>query len=175
MKKKLHVAWKKFFGGVLLISFLTATVTLSAGSERQFHGVVLFDEGHGQKFHINDKGPFGLFNLAAVFSASGFRPEISTLALDHQILKDVDILIISGPFAPYTPAEISAIQRFLSKGGHLCLMLHIAPPVNSLLHQLGINLASGVVYENENAVLAENLVKWLKRQNTLTSLAHATK
>jgi hypothetical protein len=146
---------KQIFSFILSIIYFFSLSFICYGSEEQSKGAVLFDEGHGQKFFINDIGPFGISHFAAVFSAHGFTTETNSAPLDHQILKDRKILVISGPFAPYSAEEISAIQKFLSEGGHLCLMLHIAPPVNGLLHQLGINLASGVVYENEN-VLQEN-------------------
>jgi len=139
----------------MICVYLFVTVIACSGSGPLPKKNVLFDEGHGQKFLINDAALLGLSGLAAVFSRHGFSLSTRSAPLDHQALTDIDILIISGPFAPYSPGEISAIQKFLSEGGHLCLMLHIAPPLHGLLQQIGINPARGVVYENEN-VLQDN-------------------
>ncbi|KPJ99602.1 MAG: hypothetical protein AMJ60_04460, partial [Desulfobacterales bacterium SG8_35] len=92
------------------------TVIVCSGNEQFPAGKVLFDEAHGQKFLVNDTGPLGLSGLAAVFSRQGFSLSTNSAPLDQQTLADIDILVISGSFVPYSSGEISAIQKFLSEG-----------------------------------------------------------
>jgi hypothetical protein len=113
---------------------------------------VLFDEGHGQKFLIGERGQLDLSRLAGVFQAEGAQIKASREALTDARLSGVDGLVVSGPFTPFTPAEIEAVTRFLDRGGRLSVMLHIPHPVAPLLHRLGVDFSNGIIRERANVI-----------------------
>ena len=67
--------------------------------------VVLFDQAHGQRFVIEDKGPLHLAGLAERFRAAGYTVQSGSTPLTEPVLSRIDILVISGPFAPLTSDE----------------------------------------------------------------------
>ena len=93
---------------------------------------VLFDQGHGQRFLIEQGGDLDLSLLAGTFRDLGHKVSTSTDSLTEKLLDGVDILLISGPFRPYSPEEIETVARFVERGGAVCLTLHIAPPFSAL-------------------------------------------
>jgi hypothetical protein len=112
----------------------------------------MFDTGHGERFMIGEKGPLQLSGLAEVFGASGIQVTNLDKTFSDESLADVEGLVISGAFAPLGPEEVEAVVRFMERGGRLAVMLHIAPPLSSLLDRLGIMYTNGVILEHENVV-----------------------
>lgn len=113
---------------------------------------VLFDQGHGQGFLVEKNGTLDLSGLSALFLKQGFRVKTSTQKITKESLAGINVLISSGPFAPFAPDEISAITGFINNGGRMCIMLHIASPAAGLLEQLGIAISNGVIHEQENLI-----------------------
>jgi len=136
------------------LATLLLAVFLFAGGRA--HGArpvtVLFDEAHGQRFLAEKDGPLDLSALATLFRDEGLQVRTNGQPVTDHVLSGVDVLVISGPFAPYTPAEIDATTRFVSRGGRLCVMLHIGPPVAELLHRLNVSISNGVIRERENVI-----------------------
>ena len=112
--------------------------------------VELFDQGHGQRFLAEKEGPLDLSALAGVFRGQGAQVRTSTTAITDRLLQDVDVLVISGPFAPLNQQEVAAIASFLSRGGKLAAMLHITQPFDHLFVRLGIAVSIAPVTEQEN-------------------------
>jgi len=136
--------------GVLSAGLLHACA--SGGNEEPRPLTVLFDEGHGQHFMADGKAPLDLSRLAAQFESQGYRVATGAQEMSDTILSGTDVLVISGPFKPFTVAENDAVLRFLTRGGRLSVMLHIAQPVTSLLEQLGVVTSNGVIRERENVI-----------------------
>ena len=132
--------------------FPAALLALSACARKTPQTRVLFDEGHAQQFRAGSDGPLDLSGLAALFFDHDASVGTSREAITDNALSNVDVLIISGPFAPILPAEMEAITRFLDNGGRLCVMLHIAAPAADLLHQLDVSISNGVIRERENII-----------------------
>lgn len=126
---------------------LLMTVLVSCTSDPK---QVLFDQGHGQAFTVEQEGPLHLGEFSAIIAKSGLiiRSVSSELTADQFI--DVDGLIISGPFKPYSKAEISAVTDFINRGGRVVIMLHVAQPMWNLLDKLGVDVANGVLREQSN-------------------------
>ncbi len=119
--------------------------------------VVLFDEGHGQRFLAERDGSLDLSGLAALFKDGGIDVRTSTGKLDGDALAGVDGLIISGPFSPIMQPEIESIVAFVEAGGSLCVMLHIPPTADELLLRLGVVVSTGVVRESSGLIDDEPL------------------
>lgn len=112
---------------------------------------VLFDQGHGQVFTIEKEGELQLGKLGNRLRSNGWQVAATTEPLTHQSLATADALIISGAFHPLTRKEIEAVGNFLQNGGHLAVMLHIAPPLATLLEGLGVTFPNGVVRESDHS------------------------
>jgi len=127
-------------------------LVLGALATRGEAQTVLFDTGHGERFLIAEKGPLQLSGFAEICQAAGIK--VATLAkpISDESLAGADGLVISGAFAPLKTEEIDALVRFMLRGGRLAVMLHIAPPLSSLLERFGITYTNGVIREKENLI-----------------------
>lgn len=134
-----------------ILFLLFMTVHAHAGSS------VLFDQGHGQRFLVERGGDLDLSLLAGTFRDLGHNVSTSTDPLTDKSLDSVDILLISGPFRPYSPEEVETVARFVERGGSVCLTLHIAPPLSALLNRLGIDHSTGVIHEEEGTIEGDPL------------------
>jgi hypothetical protein len=114
--------------------------------------IVIFDEGHGQKFVIEEKGPLHLYLLSSLFKQQGFIVTTKALQISDNTLNGADVLVISGAFISLNPSEIDAIMRFIDRGGKLCVMLHIGQPVAELLWRFNVLISNGVINEQENII-----------------------
>ncbi len=158
----------KNFMILLVLFFILPAICARAES------LILFEEGHGQIFHAGNDGDLDLSLLAGKAREAGCRVE-SIDRLDTTSLAGADALVISGPFQPFTPAEIAAVLAFLDHGGRLALMLHIGPPVASLMTPLGIYHSNGVVRENATALQEQPLnfyVRDLTDHPLFSGIAH---
>ncbi len=119
--------------------------------------VALFDQGHGQHFLVGNKGELDLSKLGETFTKEGFQVKASSPDQDFtdEFLTNVSTLIISGAFKPISEAEIKVIQKFLDRGGQLCIMLHIGSPLAPLLNNLGVDVSNSVVHEQTNLLEPE--------------------
>ncbi len=114
--------------------------------------VVLFDEGHSQAFHVGGNRPLDLSLLAERFVAAGFEVRTTTGQLDAERLGGVTALVISGAFQPLSVEELTAVHAFLSRGGSVAVMLHVAPPLAGLLELLNVDYAKGVLHDRSRAL-----------------------
>lgn len=145
-----------------MFKFISATLILwmslfSGISKAGERPVVLFDEGHGQKFLIEKSGPLDLSNLSELFKQKGLTVKSSSAKISDDVLSGASALVISGPFIPFSVEEIDSIVNFIKRGGRLCIMLHIGQPVVELLHRLEVDVSNGVIREREGVIEGETL------------------
>jgi hypothetical protein len=113
---------------------------------------VIFDQGHGQRSVVEKNGALHLSKLSGLFKEQGFIVNSHKGSLGDTLLSDIDALIISGPLAPLTNAELQSVWNYLNNGGQVCIMLHNAAPVQNLLASLQVASANGVVHQEENLI-----------------------
>lgn len=135
----------KLMSIIVLASLVCASPVLAAPK-------VLFDNGHGERFQVQEEGPLQLSGLAEVFQAAGLRIGTVDQPLSDATLAGAQALVISGAFTPLHPNEVDAVARFIENGGKVAIMLHIAPPMASLLDRLQVSYTNGVVQERENVI-----------------------
>lgn len=128
--------------------FFSAVAAVAGESDVQ----ILFDQGHNQRFLIEEKGVLHLSDFAEIARKRGALVTSTTKALDDAALKNVTALVISGPFASLQPEEIEAVVRFIERGGRLAAMLHIGPPLSALLARLDVYHSNGVLHERSNVI-----------------------
>ena len=114
--------------------------------------VIVFDEGHGERFTINDQGDLQLSKLAETMRASGAQVTKTKDALSDDSLKGASALVISGLFKPLQADEVEAIARFIRKGGRLAVMMHIAPPLSNLIYRFNLGYSVTVIHERQNII-----------------------
>lgn len=139
----------------LLFTFLL--LLLSCSPALAYHPRIMFDEGHGQVFVIEKSGELQLSQLAQTLVDEGAEVSSTQHPLTPNLLENTDALIISGAFKPYSAGEIAEIKQFIARGGRLAVMVHIGPPVLNLLLQLGVDVANGVIREEQQAIAGEPL------------------
>jgi len=137
------------FAKLMCIMVLLCGAFAARGADAQ---TVLFDTGHGERFLIGEKGPLQLSGFAEICQSAGIK--VATLAkpISDESLAGVDGLVISGAFQPLKSEEMDALIRFMLRGGRLSVMLHIAPPLGTLLDRFGISYTNGVIREHENVI-----------------------
>lgn len=140
--------------------FYCCLLILFACSTASAEPVALFDQGHGQAFLVGKSRPFDLSELAGVFAEQGAFVRTSSEKISATTLANVDILVISGPFAPIEDEEIEFIIKFIEQGGRLAVMVHIGPPVIKLLLHLGVSISSVAVYE-QNYIIGGNPLNFM--------------
>lgn len=133
---------------LLILFFFFGTLELSSASAQ----TILVDSGHGERFKIDDDGPLQLSRFAEMLQATGAHVATLAAPISDASLAEADSLIISGAFVPLKADEIEALVRFLNRGGRLAVMLHIAPPLVSLLERLKVSYTNGVIQERENVI-----------------------
>lgn len=145
-----------------MFKFISATLILclslfSGISKAGEKPVILFDQGHGQKFLIEKTGPLDLSNLSELFRQKELTGKSSNAKISDEVLTDASALVISGPFMPFSTDEIDSIVNFVRRGGRLCIMLHIGQPSAELLHRLDVDVSNGVIREREGIIEGESL------------------
>lgn len=138
--------------GILKLMSIIVLASLLFVSRGEAAQKVLFDNAHGERFQVGEKGPLQLSGLAEAFRNAGLQVEANDQPLTDATLSGASALIISGAFTPLLPSEIEAVTKFVQNGGKLAVMLHIAPPLTSLLDRLQITYTNGVILENENVI-----------------------
>lgn len=140
---------KKWYA-VSLIAVLTLFLDVAVSEE--LPAKVLFDQGHGQRFLIEETGSLQLSGLADIVRSHGAHPGSTKNELNDEALRGHKALVISGPFAALSRQEVEAVARFIEKGGRLAAMLHIGPPLADLLARLGIVHSNAVLHERQNVI-----------------------
>ncbi|MBI5484673.1 MAG: DUF4350 domain-containing protein [Deltaproteobacteria bacterium] len=131
---------------VVLTSFMNVEASEVLPAE------VLFDQGHGQRFLIEDSGPLQLSGLSGIVRGHGANPGSTKNELNDETLRNYKALVISGPFTALSRNEVEAVASFIEKGGRLAAMLHIGPPLAGLLARLGIVHSNAVLHERQNVI-----------------------
>lgn len=138
----------------IFLVFLSTLSPFCAGAADK--PVVLFDRAHGERFVVGETTSLNLSSLAEVFGAAGYEVRESSVPFSDLSLSDADALVISGPFAQFSTAEIEAVARFVSRGGGLAIMLHIAPSAANLGHRFGVSASNGIIREKEGIIGASD-------------------
>ena len=140
-----------------IVTAVTSVLLLLVPIVAQAGPTVLFDQGHGQRFLIDREEGLNLSGLAGIFREAGYTVSTTSSPFVAESFAGMDVLVISGAFQAYSQSEIEAIVGHLQHGGTLCIMLHVAPPLASLLHRLGVEHSNGVIREQEDIIAGNPL------------------
>jgi hypothetical protein len=140
---------KRLISVICICLFLLSLAVVQAESKKR---TVLFDQGHGQKFVVENKGDLQLSGLSGLLRKEGYDVKVNAERINDAVLNTTDVLLISGAFQPLSPEEINAIILFIERGGKLCAMLHIPQPLTGLMNKLKVYASNGVIQEQENTI-----------------------
>ncbi len=141
---------------VVVIAFAFSLFSLPSTFAAQ-GPVVLFDQGHGQRFVIEESGGYHLSQLADAFARAGYTVRSTAEPLTPASLSGVSVLVTSGAFAPLSTEELDTVVEFVRGGGNVSAMLHIAPTYTGLLRAFKIMAANGVIHETQNVIGTNSL------------------
>ncbi|MDH3974287.1 MAG: DUF4350 domain-containing protein [Deltaproteobacteria bacterium] len=131
---------------------LLASLFLLSLSGHAASAEIYFDTSHRVIFHPSSEQHLGLKKFVSLFRENGDHVEIGDYPLGILDTGTVDVLVIPGSMAPYSPEEIDLVEKFVNDGGRLLVLLHIAPPLARLTERFGIILSNAVISENENKI-----------------------
>lgn len=137
--------------GVIIGLALLQAVSVFAGEP-----VVMVDQGHGQRFVIEEKGELHLSRFAEIMKGAGAQVVSTKKPLSAESLKEISALVISGPFESLKPEEVQAVAHFIDGGGRLAVMLHIGSPLSGLLARLDLDNSNAVIHEKSNIIDADS-------------------
>lgn len=140
----------------LILSIACLLLTVASVQAAEEGARILFDQGHGQRFIIEEKGELQLSKLAGIIQSSGAQVSSTKMTLNEDVLKNITALVISGPFESLRPEEIDVVNRFVDRGGRLALMLHIGQPLAGLLLRFDLDHSNAVLHERNNVIDASN-------------------
>jgi len=132
---------------VLVVFIFTGLALANEGATN-----VLFDQGHNQRFLIEEKGELQLSKLADVIRGKGLAVVSTKKPLSDETLKGISALVISGPFDALKPEEVESVMRFIEAGGRFAAMLHIGSPFDELFARLDIDHSNAVLHERKNTI-----------------------
>ena len=147
-----------------IISNATIVFLLMTGVAFAAKPLVLFDQGHGQRFLIEKSGELHLSGLAAAFDSAGFEVRSTDQVVTPELLSGVKAYVSSGAFAPFSPEEAKALADFISSGGGLAVMIHIPQPYGSVFANFKTLTSSGAINETATeSVIGSNPLNYSLR------------
>jgi ABC-type uncharacterized transport system involved in gliding motility auxiliary subunit len=118
---------------------------------------VLFTQGHGEK-DTGASDPAGFSGVADSLKSENFEVGKLALAQDPKVPDDATVVIIAGPKADFSTAEIAALKTYLGKGGKLFLMIDPPDPkmtdplanLVALAKEWSINVGTNMVIDEQS-------------------------
>src|SRR5579885_92638 len=109
---------------------------------------IVFLKGHGER-DPQGKANSDLGLFGEQLGNRGFKVQSLELAQSGAIPDNTSVLVLTTPQVDPLPAEIKAVQDYVSKGGSLLLMTDPGPQhgLEPLLQQLGVSLKPGTIVD----------------------------
>ena len=128
---------------------------------------LVFLEGHGER-HITDRERGGFSTARAKLEAQGYRVARGSLQHDSNLLRDTDVLILSGPRESLADDELRRITHFVDKGGRLLVLLdpRTTTGLDEWVAQWGVTLGPGIVVDPEDRIAQGSPTALLVRRFT---------
>ncbi|MFQ5697785.1 MAG: DUF4350 domain-containing protein [Myxococcota bacterium] len=117
---------------------------------------VYFTIGHGE-VDLASEADHGYSGLAAALRDEGIEPRGWIGAAQPEVPADADVVILAAPERNLLEGEISALDRYLERGGRLLALLEPEFDTNALelLRHFGFGLPPGVVVDEATSPLLE--------------------
>lgn len=139
-------------GYIMMIRFLVMILLVLTFAAETNAANVYFDVSHRVIFQPDSDKKLGLKSFVSLFEQRGDKVYIK--APDFNGAKELrpDLIVLPGTMKQYSPKEIDQIESFVSDGGNLLVLLHIAPTLARVTERFGIILSNAVISETENLI-----------------------
>ncbi len=125
-------------------------IKVVTGKERKIY----FTQGHGEKDTSNTERT-GYSAIAAQMARDNYKVEPLPLAQEGQVPADAAAVVVAGPKTDFLPGEIDALNAYIARGGHVCLLLDPpakidSPPLTNLIalaHDWDMEVGNNVVVD----------------------------
>lgn len=121
--------------------------------------VVYFLRGHGER-DINDRDPYaGYSELAQRVRGDNAEAREFTLAAEHGVPAEADVVVVSGPTKAFSAQEIEVLQSWVEKNGRLMVLLDTGPAggLDGLLNHWGVRLDNDEVVDPQRSLTGLDL------------------
>lgn len=112
---------------------------------------VYFVQGHGEP-PIDGSEP-GFTEAVESLQGQNYQVQPLNLAAAQEVPADADVVVVAGPAQEFFPAEVDALETFVTEGGGLMLMLDPRSDagLNTLLDDWGVILDDRLVLDTSGA------------------------
>lgn len=154
------------------------TVRVTSPSEAELTGAlirvskddkkrILFLEGHGE-ISTENRERTGLSQSKEILTKQGYEVGTVSLLTQTAVPDNTAILAVAGPRKPITTEELDRIYAYVTKGGHLLLMVdpETEADVAPLLSRWGLALGPGVLVDLQDRLAQGDLTALLVRTFT---------
>jgi ABC-type uncharacterized transport system involved in gliding motility auxiliary subunit len=128
---------------------------------------VLFIEGHGER-NLSDKERSGLSLAKEALTKQGYDLGTVSLLQESAVPEHTAVLVIAGPVRPITKEEKDRINRYVTDGGRLIVLLDpdSQADIDDLLGQWGVEAGRGVLVDLQDRLAQGDLTALLVRTFT---------
>jgi gliding motility-associatede transport system auxiliary component len=122
---------------------------------------IYFAAGHGEK-SPDDGGEDGMSQAKELLTKDNDSPQSWQSLGKGEVPKDADLVVVAGPRTAFLDPEISALDHYLSSGGHVLFLLDPVLPkpggpktdfgLSGLLASWGVKLDNDIVVDPGNAL-----------------------
>ncbi len=121
-----------------------------------------FLQGHGEP-SPTDSGDTGYLKFAAVLAQNYVQLKPLVLLGDNPVPDDCDLLIVAGPRTLFSNPELQKIDRYLSQGGRLLLLLDYSSVqhptgLEDILRHWGVNVGTDVVQDPKYTYSGQDVI-----------------
>jgi hypothetical protein len=146
--KKLDIGPVAFRGEMMFTSMLLAL-------QKPDPFKAYFSQGHGEPA-LTDSGQAGYLKFASILSENYIDVQQLELLGDNPMPADCDLLVIAGPIQALSPLELQKIDKYLTQGGRLFVLLNSYASINQptglepILQRWGVNVVADTVQDMDN-------------------------
>lgn len=128
-------------------------------SLRETRKIIYFLQGHGEK-NFDETGGKGYSKAAEALRSEYYDVRSLILTSDDSIPEDCTVLIIPGPEEKILDFEVSALKRFLLRGGRLLIMMDPGSKasLDSFLIEVGMEFHNTVIIDPRYNYLGDQRV-----------------
>lgn len=121
---------------------------------REGNRVVYFLQGHGEGEVSNTDRP-GFSQARDAIQGANYEVKELLLLREKDVPENAAVLVVAGPKRDPLPAELTALERYVQRGGKLLVLLdpYQAPALATLLENYGIRSGRDVIVDRLSRVL----------------------
>ena len=114
-----------------------------------------FSQGHGEHDPTGEQQRIGYSQFAYLLWERNVKTESLSLFGTSEVPTDCNLLIVAGPTDPFLPDELEKIDRYLSQGGRMLLLLNNAPAsratgLEKMMAKWGVAVGYDMIIDKEN-------------------------